>query len=64
MLAEAIRNMPRSKKLWLQAVKIEGNTDPVISKRKKRLILERALENIPEEIDIWNEALLIEDVEG
>jgi hypothetical protein len=56
--------MPKSKRLWLQAAKREEDSDPLIRKRRKRELLAKALEHIPEEIEIWRLAMELEDEEG
>lgn len=50
--------MPKSKKLWLQAAKKE--LDP----RIRIQVLKKALEQIPESIDIWKEVVSLETPEN
>ena len=50
--------MPKSKKLWLQA----KNKESEIKKQKD--ILLRALEQLPGDVELWKEAVTLEDNEG
>ena len=50
-LAQAVQNMPRSKKLWMLAARKEQ--DPKL----KSKILKRALEHLPNEVEVWKECI-------
>jgi hypothetical protein len=54
--------MPRSKKLWLQAAKKEEQIFPNEPRKKKELI-NRALEFLPDDVQIWKEAVALEETE-
>jgi hypothetical protein len=49
--------MPKSKKLWLFAAKMEDS-------KKKKAVLLKALENIPKDVQLWKEAISLEDEAG
>ena len=56
-LAKAVQNMPKSKKLWMQAARREE--DP----KFKSKVLRRALEHLPTEEEIWKECIELEEPE-
>lgn len=56
-LAQAVQNMPKSKRLWMLAARKE--LDPKI----KSKILKRALEQLPNEVEIWKECIELEEPE-
>ncbi|KAK9453054.1 PRP1 splicing factor, N-terminal-domain-containing protein [Dipodascopsis uninucleata] len=53
--AKAVQYVPKSVKLWLEAVKLENE-----DKAKKR-VLRKALENIPQSVTLWKEAVNLEE---
>lgn len=55
--------MPGSKKLWLQAAKKEGDAYPDNPAKKKAILL-KALEHLPNDLQIWKEAISLEETEG
>ena len=56
--------MPKSKKLWMQAARKACEGDPSESKKRKLGVLKRALEHIPNDLEIWKEAIALEDEDG
>ena len=54
--------MPKSKKLWMQAAKKEEESHQKAEDgiKKKLETLKKALEHIPNDIDIWKEAIALE----
>ena len=59
ILAKAIHQMPKSKKLWLQAAQKEGDMYPKESNAKKLEVLRRALEFIPQDVDLWKQTIAL-----
>ncbi|KAJ3105219.1 hypothetical protein HDU97_008373 [Phlyctochytrium planicorne] len=55
ILANAVRHVPQSVKLWLRAVSLEADT-----KAQKR-VLRRALEFIPNSVKLWKAAVTLEE---
>ncbi|ORX89923.1 hypothetical protein K493DRAFT_288684 [Basidiobolus meristosporus CBS 931.73] len=55
ILASAVRHLPQSVKIWLQAVKLETEV-----KGQKR-VLRRALEFIPNSVKLWKAAISLEE---
>ena len=57
--------MPKSKKLWMVAARkaCEGG-DPAQGKARKLEVLKRALEQIPNDLEVWKDAIALEDEEG
>ena len=51
VLAKAIRQMPKSKRLWMKAAEFEAGTV------KKRAVILRALEQIPNDETLWKVAI-------
>lgn len=49
--------MPKSKKLWLQAARKENDL------KIKSQIFQRALEQIPNDVELWKEAIQLESPE-
>nr|CCA14044.1 hypothetical protein SORBIDRAFT_08g016670 [Albugo laibachii Nc14] len=58
VLAKAIRHVPTSIKIWLQAAKLENDID------LKKLVLQRALEFLPTSVKLWKALIELEDTEG
>eukprot|EP00919_Chromeraceae_sp_WS-2016_P047900 GHVR01113452.1.p1 GENE.GHVR01113452.1~~GHVR01113452.1.p1 ORF type:complete len:540 (+),score=155.76 GHVR01113452.1:98-1717(+) len=58
VLAQAVRHMPNSVRLWIDAAARE--TD----KETRKLVLKKALEFIPNSIRLWKEAVSLEDERG
>lgn len=58
VLAKAIRHVPASTKVWLQAAKLENDID------LKKLVLRRALEFLPTSVKLWKALIELEDTEG
>ena len=56
--------MPKSKKLWLYAIKKEGEGNTEDQKKRRSQILKRALEFIPNDLDLWKDAISLEDEDG
>ena len=56
-LAKSVQNMPNSKKLWMMAAKKED--DPKV----KVKVYRRALEHLPNEVDLWKECVSLEQPE-
>jgi pre-mRNA-processing factor 6 len=56
--------MPKSKKLWLFALRkdSEGNQEDV--KKRRSEILKKALEFLPNDLDLWKDAISLEDEIG
>lgn len=54
VLANAVRHVPHSVKVWLRAMDLEKN------KQSKRLVLRRALELIPTSVKLWKAAVELE----
>jgi len=61
LLKRAIQLMPKSKKLWLQAFKRVSEKDPLLSKKRKLEILAQARKHLPNEIQLWREAINLEE---
>ncbi|KAJ3276828.1 hypothetical protein HDV01_002883 [Terramyces sp. JEL0728] len=55
ILANAVRHLPRSVKVWMRAKELE--TDPKVQKR----VLRRALEYIPNSVAVWKAAISLEE---
>jgi len=55
--------MPKSKKVWLLAAQTEYNYSNKDTRRKSEILL-KALEHLPTEIEIWKEAISLEDKVG
>lgn len=51
--------MPKSKKLWLQAAQKEGDLYPKEANSKKLEVLRRALEFIPQDVDLWKQTIAL-----
>jgi pre-mRNA-processing factor 6 len=58
VLAEAVRHLPRSVKIWAQAAALEQ------SAAAKRRVLRRALEFVPNSVALWQAAVELEDDES
>jgi len=58
IMANAIRHIPKSAKLWLYAAEIEGS-----DKDRQRRVFRRALEEIPNSEKLWKSAIELEDQE-
>ena len=56
ILANAVRHLPTSVKIWLQATELEH------SDAQKKIVLRRALEFIPNSVKLWKTAIELEDV--
>jgi pre-mRNA-processing factor 6 len=56
ILANAVRHLPTSVKIWLQASDLEQ------SDAQKKIVLRRALEFIPNSVKLWKTAIELEDV--
>ncbi|CAN0423487.1 unnamed protein product, partial [Hapterophycus canaliculatus] len=57
VLANAIRNLPTSVKIWLRAAELESNTS------SKKVVLRRSLEFVPNSVKLWKTAIELEGVE-
>jgi len=57
ILARAVGRLPKSTNLWLEAARLEKDTE------QKKSILRRALELIPRSVVLWRAAIELEDVE-
>jgi len=55
ILANAVRSIPLSVKIWLKATELESEVP------KKKKVLRRALEFIPNSVKIWKEAISLEE---
>ncbi|KAI9303749.1 PRP1 splicing factor, N-terminal-domain-containing protein [Cunninghamella echinulata] len=55
ILADAVRSIPQSVKIWLKAVNLETDT------KNKKKVLRRALEFIPNSVKLWRTAINMED---
>lgn len=56
-MAQAVRSVPLSVKLWMKAVDLESDTPA------KKLVLRKALEMIPTSVRIWKAAVELEEVD-
>lgn len=57
IVADALKMIPKSEKLWITAVELENSSD-IMSKRR---VLMRALESLPNSVNIWKELVNLED---
>ncbi|CAM9224613.1 unnamed protein product [Ectocarpus sp. 6 AP-2014] len=57
VLANAIRNLPTSVKIWLRAAELETTN------ASKKVVLRRALEFVPNSVKLWKTAIELEGVE-
>ena len=57
VLANAVRQIPRSVNIWMQAMKLEDD------KEGKKVVLRRALEFIPQSVKLWKAAVSLEEEE-
>ena len=55
--------MPKSKKIWLIAAQKEQDSRPNDKTAKSGMLL-KALEHLPNDIELWKEAISLEDSEG
>ncbi|KAI8097326.1 PRP1 splicing factor, N-terminal-domain-containing protein [Halteromyces radiatus] len=55
ILADAVRSIPQSVKIWLRAVNLETDN------KNKKKVLRRALEFIPNSVKLWRTAINMED---
>lgn len=55
MIAQAIRHINDSVKIWMKAVDLEPDT------ASKRRVLRKALENIPSSVRLWKAAIELEE---
>ncbi|KAF3903569.1 hypothetical protein AA313_de0202646 [Arthrobotrys entomopaga] len=53
--AQAVRNIPKSVKLWIEAARLES--DP----RAKKKVIRKGLDVIPQSVQLWKEAVNLED---
>ncbi|ORM39405.1 Protein STABILIZED1 [Babesia sp. Xinjiang] len=58
VLAKAVRMVPQSVKIWVEAAKRETNVND------KRRILRKALEFVPNSVRLWKDAISLEDEEN
>ena len=58
ILANAVRHLPTSVKLWLQAAELEKGD------AQKKIVLRRALEFVPHSVQLWKTAIQLESVTG
>lgn len=56
VLAEAVKHVPRSVKLWLAAAELEGEEHPAA----KKAVLRKALSRVPESEKLWKAAISLE----
>ena len=57
VVAQAVRSVPQSVKLWIKAVDLETDTPA------KKRVLRKALEMIPTSVRIWKAAVELEEVD-
>lgn len=57
ILANAVRHVPTSVKIWMRAVDMEPESDSLAKKR----VLRRALEFIPNSVTLWKAAVSLEE---
>jgi len=57
ILADAVRHIPRSVKIWLRAADLETEVE------KRKVVLRRALEFIPDSVKLWKTAIEMEEEE-
>ena len=53
VLADAVRHLPHSVKVWMVAVELEDRD------ATKRVVLRRALEHIPNSVRLWKVSLIV-----
>lgn len=58
ILAQAVKNIPKSIKIWLQAATLEDDT------KARRKVLRKALEIIPSSDKVWKAAVELEEPRG
>ena len=56
--------MPKSKKLWLYAIKKESEGSLEDLKKRRLEIIKKALQYIPNDLDLWKDAISLEDENG
>ena len=56
ILANAVKHLPTSVKVWLQAAELEE------SESQKKVVLRRALEFVPNSVILWRTAIDLESV--
>lgn len=54
VLANAVKHLPQSVKIWLQAAELETNL------QQKKVVLRRALEFVPNSVKLWKTAIELE----
>lgn len=52
--------MPKSKKLWLYALKKDSEINQGDVKKRRSEILKKALEYLPNDLDLWKDAISLE----
>lgn len=67
ILANAVKHLPNSVKIWLKAADLEGvggakDGSASTAEMRKKVVLRRALEFIPNSVQLWKSAIELENV--